>query len=171
MLDRLVWAELAEAGVALAFSPSPNFNIRAPGAVVDSVVVHYTDMDYASSMERLLDYRAEAGTHFVIDRNGRMTALVSLRHRAWHAGKSELYGRPDVNSSSVGIDLVFVPGPKALYTQAQYRTLRTVLQTLQRHLPIHADRVVGHEDVAIPRGRKQDPGPLFDWKRVRSWLV
>jgi len=167
----MVWAELSAAGVDLSFVPSINYNQRAPGSVVDSVIVHYTDMDYSTSMGRLTDFRSEAGTHFVIQRDGRVSVLVSLAHRAWHSGVSELYGRPDVNSSSVGIDLVFIPGPGEVYLEAQYRTLRGVLGALRRHLPIHADRVVGHEDVAMPRGRKQDPGPAFDWARVRSWLV
>lgn len=159
---------LHEAGVDLLRVPSPNCNVRAPGSCIDTVIIHYTDLDLNDSLKHLADPRTEAGTHLIIGRDGRLLQLVPLAKRAWHAGRSCLFGRPDVNSSSIGIDLVFQPEVHDDYTDVQYEILNKVLQLLMGLYPISPYRITGHEQVALPPGRKLDPGPRFDWTRVRA---
>ncbi len=170
MEDRLIWADLEAAGIEPDLYPSPNWNERVGCQIADMVVMHYTDMEFLPSMERLLSPEVKVSTHFIIRRDGTLGALVPVQKRAWHSGQSDFGGRPDVNSFSVGIDLVFVPQVDRKYTERQYLTLRVLLRALQQRLGFAKDHVVGHEDIAMPRGRKQDPGPAFDWVRVKRWL-
>lgn len=167
-LDDTFRDELCGVGLDLTRISSPNFNVRAPGALVDTVVIHYTDLSLEDSLQHLTNPVTEAGTHLIIGREGTVFQLVPLAKRAWHAGRSCLYGRPDVNSSSVGIDLVFRPHTHDGYTDVQYEVLNTIIDSLMRMFPIHCHRITGHEHVALPLGRKKDPGPLFDWTRVRA---
>lgn len=143
---------------------------RPPGVVVDAVVIHYTDLPLAESLEILRSPDHPASTHYVITRDGALFQLVPESKRAWHAGVSHLAGRDRVNDFSIGIDLVFEPGIDAGYTERQYEVLLKLLDGIRTRHPIDPALVTGHEDVALPPGRKQDPGPLFDWPRVRARL-
>jgi AmpD protein len=104
--------------------------------------------------------------HFFVDRTGRTVQLVDTDEKAWHAGVSRLGERDDVNRFSVGIELE--GDEETPYTEAQYEALRGLLLALRAaHPAITPERIVGHKHVAP--GRKRDPGPLFDWGRVRGW--
>jgi N-acetylmuramoyl-L-alanine amidase len=149
---------------------SPNHSPRPEGTAIDAIVIHYTDLDLPDTLARLCDPAIQASTHYVITRRGRLLQLVPEDRKAWHAGVSALAGRPAVNEFAIGIDLVFQPGRHPGYTDSQYRTLLALLQDLCARHGIRPDRIVGHEDVALPPGRKQDPGPRFDWSRVRRQL-
>ena len=84
---------------------SPNFNERL--LPVTMIVLHYTGMESAGeAIERLCDPVASVSAHYVIDEDGTVTQLVDEDKRAWHAGKSYWRGVTDVNSASVGIELV-----------------------------------------------------------------
>ena len=48
------------------------------------------------------------------------------------------------------------------YYEPQLRALEQLLERLREHHPLE---LVGHEEIAVPRGRKSDPGPLFPWPR------
>ncbi len=147
---------------------SPNFQPRPAGAVIDMLVIHYTGMQSAqAALERLCDPAAEVSAHYLIDEAGQVTALVDEEDRAWHAGMSNWRGRPDVNSRSIGVELVN-PGHEFGYRPfpaAQMAALADLAHGILSRWPIPARNVVGHSDVA-PR-RKQDPGELFDW----YWLA
>lgn len=53
------------------------------------------------------------------------------------------------------------------FSEEQYESLVELLKTLVRKYPlVTRDRVKGHCDVCLPRGRKMDPGDVFDWERV-----
>jgi len=147
---------------------SPNFQPRPAGAAIDMLVIHYTGMQSAqAALERLCDPAAEVSAHYLIDEAGRVTALVDEENRAWHAGVSSWRGQSDVNSRSIGIELVN-PGHEFGYRPfpaAQMAALADLAQGILSRWPIPARNVVGHSDVA-PR-RKQDPGELFDW----FWLA
>lgn len=55
----------------------------------------------------------------------------------------------------------------APYTPEQYdAVIKLCREIIQRYPAVTVDRLVGHEDVAP--GRKTDPGPAFDFDRVRS---
>lgn len=164
-IDLKVQERLAHADIECRWRPSPNHNSRPAGSTIDTLIVHYTALDFEPSIAHLSCPEKEVSTHYVIDRDGTLVQLVSLERRSWHAGVSRLHGCGDVNSYSVGLDLVFVPGRDQQYRAVQYRVLGQLTRALLSVLPIRAENIRGHEDVALPPGRKSDPGPDFDWRR------
>lgn len=142
--------------------PSPNFNDRK--LPVSMVVLHYTGMQSGDeALARLCDEAAEVSAHYMIDEDGTVTALVPEDKRAWHAGRSYWRGITDVNSASVGIELVN-PGHEFGYRpfpRAQMDALLPLLAEIVKRHDIPRANVVGHSDVAP--ARKEDPGELFDW--------
>ncbi len=106
-------------------------------------------------------------SHLLIRRDGELVQFVSLRDRAWHAGRSIFCGREECNDFSVGIELEgadHIP-----YTDEQYRALAAAAREIMAAWPaITPERIAGHSDIAP--GRKTDPGPAFDWPRFRKLL-
>jgi N-acetylmuramoyl-L-alanine amidase len=145
-------------------TPSPNFDDR--GLPVTMLVMHYTGMqDAASAIARLADPEAKVSAHYVVAEDGQIVAMVDEEKRAWHAGKSYWRGITDVNSASVGIEIVN-PGHEFGYRPFPDVQIDAVLglakAIVQRH-HITRGNVVGHSDIA-PK-RKEDPGELFPWYR------
>lgn len=164
--DQKVAAILENCGIETRFHESPNFNERTAGRPVDVLVIHYTALGLSETLACLARPASQVSTHYVIGRNGALYQQVSVLSRAWHAGVSLLYGEGDVNGRSIGIDLVFIPGRDKEYTEAQLRVLAGLGRALLTCFPIRSDGVVGHEHVAVPPGRKKDPGRWLDWVRV-----
>jgi AmpD protein len=106
--------------------------------------------------------------HLLIRRDGKIIQFVSFKRRAWHAGVSVFQDRPRCNDYSIGIEL---EGTDVLpYADIQYERLMAVTRALMCAYPaITLDRVVGHCDIAPER--KTDPGPAFDWSRLRCGLA
>jgi len=169
-IDNRIKERLADIGLGVELFLSPNHDERGNGQPVDTIVIHYTCLDFVESIDHLSSLKTGVSTHYVIDRDGKLIQMVPVNRRAWHAGVTELDGRGDVNGRSVGVDLVFVPSKDGRYEEAQYRTLIALVEVLVSELPILPDHVVGHEHVARPIGRKQDPGPCFDWGRLYGAL-
>ena len=146
-------------------NPSPNWDQRA--LPVQMVVLHYTGMPSAAEAEaRMCDADCKVSAHYMIDEDGTVTALVPEYRRAWHAGRSYWRGITDVNSASIGIELVN-PGHEWGYRpfpQAQMDALLPLLARIVRSYDIPRANVVGHSDIAP--ARKEDPGELFDWPRL-----
>lgn len=148
--------------------PSVNFDNR-----VQYVVMHYT----SASMERSLQLltHGEVSSHYLIGDDSQATIykLVDENARAWHAGESEWEGRTWLNSSSIGIEIVN-PGFKDTptgrlwypYTEAQIQSITVLLKDIVKRNRIDPKHVIGHSDIAPLR--KQDPGPLFPWKRLAA---
>jgi AmpD protein len=106
--------------------------------------------------------------HFLVRRDGSVQQFVPCARRAWHAGASQWNGRPACNDYSIGIELEGTD--EAPYEPAQYDALATLVQALCAAYPgLSPQRVVGHSDIAP--GRKTDPGPSFDWPRLRRMLA
>lgn len=144
--------------------PSPNFGPRAAGAI-DMLVLHYTGMpDADAALDRLCDPKASVSAHYLIDEDGRVHALVAEAMRAWHAGVASWRGETDINSRSIGIELVN-PGHEFGYRAFPPVQIAALVELagaiLARH-PIAPRNVVGHSDVAPTR--KEDPGELFPWQ-------
>lgn len=155
-------------GIGAAVShPSPNHGPRRKGARADMVVLHYTGMtDCASALDRLCDPAAEVSAHYVVDLDGQVFALVPEEARAWHAGVAGWGGVTDVNSHSIGIEVVN-PGHELGYPpfpEPQMAALERLLRRILAHHAIAAERVVGHG--CVSPGRKRDPGEKFDWRRL-----
>ena len=128
------------------------------------LVLHYTGMATgAAALHRLCDAASEVSCHYMVWEDGRITQLVAEARRAWHAGASHWAGVSDVNSASIGIELVHegpAHGPPQ-FPQAQIlATIALCKDILMRHA-IPAAHVLAHSDVAP--GRKIDPGEGFPW--------
>lgn len=147
--------------------PSPNHDARAAGAPIDMLVLHYTGMPTgADALARLVDPTAKVSAHYLIEEDGCVFRLVPERRRAWHAGIAYWRGVRDVNSRSIGIELVN-PGHEFGYRdfpEAQMQALEDLATELVLRHAIPAMNVVGHSDVAPQR--KRDPGERFDWRRL-----
>ena len=145
--------------------PSPNWNERK--LPVSMVVLHYTGMPTAQeALDKLCDPAAEVSAHYMIDEEGTVTQLVDEDKRAWHAGRSYWRGTTDINSASVGIELVN-PGHEWGYrpfSDAQIDSLLPLLSDIVKRHDIPRANVVGHSDIAPTR--KDDPGELFPWERL-----
>ena len=142
--------------------PSPNFDERQ--LPVSMIVLHYTGMvDMQSALDRLTSPEAKVSSHYLVDEDGTIYRLVDESNRAWHAGKSRWRGVGDVNSASVGIEIVN-PGHEFGYRDFPDEQMASVIPLVadikDRH-GIGRGNVVGHSDVAP--ARKEDPGELFPW--------
>lgn len=146
---------------------SPNFGPRAGGQRPDMILLHYTGMRSGQAAEeRLCDPSSEVSAHYLVHEDGRIVQMVREGDRAWHAGKSSWKGVTDINSCSVGIEIVN-PGYDFGYRDFPEEQMAAVVDLClgikQRH-GVARERVLGHSDVAP--GRKVDPGDRFDWARL-----
>ncbi len=122
----------------------------------------------AAALARLRDPAAKVSAHYLIDEDGTVVALVPEALRAWHAGVSAWQGQSRLNDRSIGIELVN-PGHEwgyRAFPEAQYAACLELCRAILARWPIPARRVLGHSDVAPDR--KQDPGELFDWRRLAA---
>lgn len=151
-----------ETGLPIIDAPSPNFDERA--LPITMIVLHYTGMETGqAAIDRLRDPEAKVSAHYVVDEDGTILRLVPEEKRAWHAGRSHWRGIEDVNSASVGIEIVN-PGHEFGYRNfppAQMSALIPLVAEIKERHGITRGNVVGHSDVAP--ARKQDPGELFNW--------
>ena len=140
-------------------------NISLPPDVLegDAVIELFTnqlDWDAHPYYQRIRGM--QVSSHFFIRRDGQLIQFVPCGLRAWHAGVSAWRGRERCNDFSIGIELE--GGDEMPFSESQYKTLRPLLAMLKHTYPIQDS--VGHSDIAP--GRKTDPGPHFDWNRVRD---
>lgn len=167
------------------FVPSPNHDERPPGAAIELLVVHgislppgefggpWIDALFTNALDPAAHpyFATVAGlrvaAHALIRRDGEAVQYVPFHRRAWHCGESAWRGRPGCNDFSVGIELE--GADDVPYTDAQYQALADLARALMAAFPgITRERIVGHSEIAP--GRKTDPGPAFDWARLRRAL-
>ncbi len=145
--------------------PSPNFDARA--LPVSMIVLHYTGMpDAEGAIARLCSPEAAVSAHYVVKEDGETLRLVDEDARAWHAGKSYWRGITDINSASVGIEIVN-PGHEFGYRSFpddQIAALIPLVADIKARHGIGRGNVVGHSDIAPTR--KEDPGELFPWNAL-----
>jgi N-acetylmuramoyl-L-alanine amidase len=150
--------------------PSPNHKERVGHGRPDMIVLHYTGMVTAEdALERLCSLDApQVSSHYLVYEDGRILQLVPEGRRAQHAGVSSWEGETDINSRSVGIEIVN-PGHDLGYPDFSDRQIDVVIalcRDILRRRPMRPDRVVAHSDVAP--SRKQDPGEKFPWARLHA---
>jgi N-acetylmuramoyl-L-alanine amidase len=149
--------------------PSPNANDRRGDAPIDMLVLHYTGMPTgAAAINRLCDPAAHVSAHYVIEEDGTIFHLVPEEKRAWHAGLASWRGERDINSRSIGIELVN-PGHQFVYRDfpgTQVASLKSLATDILNRHPIPARNVVGHSDIAPDR--KLDPGERLDWRDLAA---
>lgn len=157
---------------------SPNRDARPAGEAVSLLVLHNISLPPGEfggpGVEQLFSNRLDpaehpyyagihglrVSAHFFIRRDGELLQFVSCAQRAWHAGVSSWRGRERCNDYSIGVELEGTD--ETPFTEAQYAVLRRLLEALRAAYP-NLD-VAGHSDIAP--GRKTDPGPCFDWRRL-----
>ncbi|SFO29111.1 N-acetylmuramoyl-L-alanine amidase [Mesorhizobium sp. NFR06] len=146
---------------------SPNFGPRRDRPRPDMIVLHYTGMASGAGAEAwLCDPASEVSSHYLVHEDGRIIQMVRESDRAWHAGKSSWFGHTDINSCSVGIEIVN-PGHSLGYKAFPKRQVDAVIELcsgIVDRYSIPAARVLAHSDVAP--GRKIDPGEKFPWKAL-----
>jgi len=144
---------------------SPNFNDRKSGQCVDMLVIHYTGMQSEkAAIDNLCNPSVAVSAHYIIGEDGSVNRLVDEDKRAWHAGVAWWRGALDINSRSIGIELVN-PGHEfglRPFTELQMDALISLAQAILRRHHIPPRNIVGHSDVAPMR--KTDPGELFNWQ-------
>lgn len=146
---------------------SPNFGHRRGGLKPEVLVLHYTGMESGQGAEDWLCTR-ESGVsaHYIVHEDGRIVQMVRETARAWHAGKSSWKNASDVNSLSIGVEIVN-PGHEHGYPdfpEMQIEAVIALCRDICRRHPIPRQDIVAHSDVAP--GRKIDPGEKFPWDRL-----
>jgi N-acetyl-anhydromuramoyl-L-alanine amidase len=165
---------------------SPHWDARPPGVLPELIVVHGISLPEGTfgtpwidrlfcgnlppeahpSFAAIASLRVSA--HVVIRRDGAPTQYVPFAARAWHAGRSSYQGREACNDFSIGIELE--GADTVAYQDAQYDALAQLIRALcAAYGSLSSERVLGHSDIAP--GRKTDPGPAFDWARLRALLL
>jgi len=171
-------------GVAagIRFLPSPNCDERPAGAAPELLVIHNISLppgEFGGDgiidlfMNRLdpsaHPYYAtiaqlRVSAHFLVRRDGELIQFVPCAKRAWHAGESAWRGRSRCNDFSVGVELEGADDQP--FADIQYAELAPLITALQS--AYGALEIVGHSDIAP--ARKTDPGPCFDWQRLRRLI-
>jgi N-acetylmuramoyl-L-alanine amidase len=144
---------------------SPNFDDRT--LPISLIVLHYTGMESGeAALERLCDEDAKVSAHYVVGEDGQIWQLVDEDKRAWHAGVSEWTGESNINSASIGIEIVngghdFPSDNGGLpdYPDVQINAVIALCKDIIARRG--ALTLLGHSDVAP--GRKIDPGEHFPW--------
>lgn len=179
-----------------SWSASPHHSSRG-SAPISAVIVHYTA---GGALESTVGWfrnpDAKASSHYVVGRSGQVVQMVDLDRAAWHAGKSELGGKEGVNAFSIGIevcnwgkltkhgdDFFTYTGNRYQgetpyrdaqgqywepFTEAQYAAIAKICDESIEQFEI--SHITGHSDIALPIGRKIDPGSAFDWPRLKEQL-
>ncbi|QTD57663.1 N-acetylmuramoyl-L-alanine amidase [Parasphingorhabdus cellanae] len=149
----------------MIWTPSPNFDERK--LPISILVMHYTGMkDAASAINWLANPDAKVSAHYVVTEDGQVVNMVKEEKRAWHAGRGYWRGIEDVNSASIGIEIVN-PGHEWGYVsfpEEQMDAVTRLAHDIVKRHDIVPSNVIGHSDLAP--ARKQDPGELFDWDRL-----
>jgi N-acetylmuramoyl-L-alanine amidase len=144
---------------------SPNFEQRLNGASVDLIILHYTGMvSGPAAVDWLCNPASKVSCHYLVDVDGSIVQMVDESQRAWHAGVSSWFGKSDINSSSIGIEIQnpgHGAGSPPFPAVQMKRVLALCLDIMQRN-NLSPHQVVAHSDVAP--GRKADPGEAFDWE-------
>ena len=158
-----------DSDVVDAVVPSPNHGERRGVALPDMLLLHYTGMaDAEVALKRLCQDDGEVSAHYFVFEDGRLLQLVAEAQRAWHAGEASWAGESDINSCSIGVEIVN-PGHGLGYPDFPAAQIDTVIalacDILARHA-IAPDRVLAHSDVAPLR--KLDPGEKFPWGRLAA---
>jgi N-acetylmuramoyl-L-alanine amidase len=153
-----------DSALAREVSPSPNHGERRGFARPDCVILHYTGMATGrAALDWLRDPRSEVSSHYWIDEGGAIVQLLPEARRAWHAGASVWKGERDLNSASIGIEIVNPGHDGGLppFPDAQIAATIALCRDIAARHAIRPERILAHSDIAP--ARKRDPGERFPW--------
>lgn len=146
-------------GKKVSQRPSPNHGDEIEPEVI---VIHYDGTNGNGGLSWLVDDSSGVSSHLWISKKGEVIQLLPFNIQGWHAGKSEWNGKSGVNNFSIGIEN---QGIGDSWPDTQIQTIMEVIRAISQAYQII--EVVGHEDIAIPKGRKVDPGPNFPWSAIK----
>ncbi|MFS2327082.1 N-acetylmuramoyl-L-alanine amidase [Brucella sp. H1_1004] len=148
---------------------SPNFGLRKDGKTPTYLILHYTGLPTAEeALEVLKSPEREVSAHYLVHEDGRVVQMVSEKARAWHAGNSFWKGETDINSASIGIEIVN-PGVLENYppfAEQQVASVIELCRSICSRYGIRPENVLAHSDIAPER--KTDPGHNFPWKQLHE---
>ena len=159
----------------ISICPSPNYSIRKGEKKIKFIVIHYTGMQSERAcIKRLTSKKSKVSTHYLINREGKITRMVDEKNSAWHAGKSKWKDSINLNNQSIGIELVN-KGHQFGYenfSKKQISKLTLLCKNLIKKYKIKRINILGHSDIAPLR--KKDPGEKFPWyflskKKIGYW--
>jgi len=169
----------------IKFLQSPNFDIRPKESSISLIVLHsislpptvfgnnYVEEFFLNELSLSKDeylnniIDIKVSSHIYIKRTGEIIQFVPFDKRAWHAGESLYENIPNCNDYSIGIELEGCDD--IVFENVQYIKLAEIINSLLAYYKdLSSKRIVSHSDIAP--GRKSDPGPLFDWKRLKSMI-
>jgi N-acetylmuramoyl-L-alanine amidase len=143
---------------------SPNFGPRKDGKRPSVLILHYTGMETGAAAESwLANPASEVSAHYIVHEDGRIVQMVPESERAWHAGQSFWKGETDINSSSIGIEIVN-GGPLHDFPEFEGPQIDALIDLCKGIISRHGIRpegVLAHSDIAPER--KIDPGEKFPW--------
>ncbi len=161
---------------------SPNFDQRPKNSEIKLIVIHNISLppenfefeNVKKFFKNELDFESheffheiknlKVSSHFIIDRTGKIYQFVSVYDRAWHAGVSSFKNQENCNDFSLGIELI--GSDNAPFEDNQYDSLNKLIEILCTFFPeIKKENIVAHSEIAPDR--KTDPGPFFDWSKIR----
>src|SRR3982074_1407358 len=165
-----------DSSIASDVIPSVNHGERNKGRLPDMILLHYTGVaDVEGAIAQLCPTGSDVSAHYIVLEDGRIVQCVPEARRAWHAGKSSWAGDDDINSCSIGVEIVN-RGHDWGYPDFPLRQIAAVIALcrgimLRRNVAPH--RVLAHS--AHAPARKKDPGEKFPWhslanSRVGHWV-
>jgi len=158
---------LPDSPLASRFLDSPNRGERRGRGGPDCLILHYTGMPSGeAALRHLLDPASEVSAHYFVWEDGAIDQLVAERDRAWHAGKARWKGETDLNSASIGVEIVNPghDGDSPPFPERQIAATVELARDVCARWGIPPERVLAHSDVAP--ARKQDPGESFPWRTL-----
>ena len=156
--------QIPDSPLAARFVASPNHGPRRGLGSVNCLILHYTGMATGqAALDLLTDPASELSAHYLIWEDGRINQLVAEDRRAWHAGKGSWKGETDLNSASIGIEIVNAGHDAGLppFPDGQIEATIALARDIGSRWTIPLEQVLAHSDVAPLR--KRDPGEAFPW--------
>ncbi len=153
-----------DTSLAVRFITSPNFGERRGYGQPNCLILHYTGMPTGeAALRALTDPACEVSSHYLVWEDGAIDQLVAERDRAWHAGRGSWKGEADLNSASIGIEIVNPghEGGSPPFPEGQIESTIALVRDIAARWSIAPERILAHSDIAP--ARKRDPGEAFPW--------
>ena len=157
----------ADSALVTKIVPSPNLGPRKTDRRPTWIMLHYTGMESGvAALQLLTNPLSEVSCHYLVWEDGRIFQLVPEAARAWHAGRGNWKGESDINSHSIGIEIVNGGHAQGLppYPDEQIEAVIALCQDIMARHGMAADHILAHSDTAPTR--KEDPGEHFPWQRL-----
>lgn len=155
---------------SVVWLPSPNYDARPEGTAIDLIVIHDTESpgvrDVKTIWHHFASPKSHVSAHYIIGKDGTIAQCVPDELRAWHCGESYYLGRDHLNDCAIGIELVNAQTGHDPFTNAQYRSLISLVSYMVAEYHVPLDRIVGHKDITLKPEVKKDPAPNFSWSRL-----